>query len=188
MKTYPTLHRLLHWSIAVCLFVLFLTGMLRMTWMSKKFTGAVISKIALENNYALDPQTVKLMSAALLEPMFEWHIYASYLMGVLWIVRLVYMYKSGVRFPNPLKKQTTSLEKIQGLSYILFYLLVFIQLSTGAALSLSVFPDSVLEGMEKLHKAALYTVPLFVVVHLVGIALSEHGKEKGITSKMIGGA
>ena len=43
MKKFTTLHRLIHWLIAVSMLVLFATGFLRMYWMSKKTITAAIS-------------------------------------------------------------------------------------------------------------------------------------------------
>ena len=43
MKKFTLTHRLLHWTIGISIIMLFLTGFLRMEWMSKKNLSALIT-------------------------------------------------------------------------------------------------------------------------------------------------
>src|SRR5690606_15737236 len=62
----------------------------------------------------------------ILNPMWQWHEYASYVIIFIFLMRIAYMLMKGVRFPNPFVGTqfvgTQSIkERLQGMTYILFY-------------------------------------------------------------------
>jgi cytochrome b561 len=131
-KIFTPLHRGLHWGTALLMTVLFITGFLRINWMGKKAILGAIEKnmqgIDLTNEQTI--VTVK----SILDPMWQWHVYAAYVFFVIIAVRIIYMLVKGIRFPNPFSANTSAKEKFQGFIYLLFYLFVIVSSITGAYL------------------------------------------------------
>lgn len=183
-QKFTAVHRILHWIIALAMPVLFITGFLRLYWMNKNGMVAVIeSKTAaspLPKDVAID------IAKTIREPMWEWHEIFAYVMIFAFIARIIYMLVKGIRFPNPFSKSLSLKERLQGFIYIYFYVFVFISAFTGICIQKDFF-TTYSDLIETVHKWGLYWFPIFIVLHLGGIALAENSTEKGITSKMIGG-
>lgn len=182
-KKYTALHRFLHWSTALLMTVLFITGFLRMKWMGKRTIKAAIEQNMSDVTYS-DEQAIA-VAKAVLKPMWIWHEYAAYIVFGLIAIRIVYMLIKGIRFPNPFSSRSSLKEKFQGMIYLLFYLFVIISSFTGAYLKW--WKGDWKEPIEAIHKWGIYWFPIFIVLHFVGIWLAEKYEKKGITSKMIGG-
>jgi cytochrome b561 len=183
-KKFTIIHRILHWSIALIMPVLFITGFLRMYWMNKNGMVSII-----ESKTTASPLSKEVMTdiaKTIREPMWEWHELFANIMIVAFIARIIYMVVKGIRFPNPFNKTLVLKERLQGFIYIYFYVFVFISAFTGICIQKEFFTAYV-EQIEMVHKWGLYWFPIFIVLHLVGIAIVENTSKKGITSKMIGG-
>ena len=187
MKKNTVLHRSLHWIIALGMSVLFITGFLRMYWMSKTVITTAINKNVEIQSLNLDKQALRPIVHSIQSPMFDWHVYAAYLITFAFIARVVYMLAKGIKFPNPFSKNTLNKDKFQGLMYLAFYLLIAIQIVTGAILKYDLGSESIRDLSETVHKFAVYWTPAFILLHFVGIAISENTNRKGIASNMIGG-
>ena len=107
MKKFTTLHRLIHWLIAVSMLVLFATGFLRMYWMSKKTITAAISAELSKNNVQVPQESVVGIAKSIINPMFDWHINFAYVLVFAYILRIIYLLAKGVRYPNPFSKSST---------------------------------------------------------------------------------
>lgn len=121
----------------------------------------------------------------ILNPMWQWHEYAAYIIVFFFLMRIAYMLLKGTRFPNPFIGKQSIKERLQGMTYILFYLFVAIAAITGFYLTWG--DGDLKEPMETVHKLAIYWFPIFILVHIAGIVIAELTGKKGITSKMIGG-
>lgn len=121
----------------------------------------------------------------ILNPMWQWHEYAAYIIVFFFLMRIAYMLLKGTRFPNPFIGKQSIKERLQGMTYILFYLFVAIAAITGFYLKWG--DGDLKEPMETVHKLAIYWFPIFILVHIAGIVIAELTGKKGITSKMIGG-
>ena len=177
-----TAHRFLHWGIGLLISVSFLTGFLRETWMSKKRMAAII-----QDNWSdiTKEEAIKLASS-IRAPMWEWHIYAAYLIVGLFLVRVIYMVVKGIKFPNPFSSQSQGKEKLEGIVYIAFYLLITLNVLTGFYHLWGTEP-SLRKLSGEIHTWSIYWFPIFILLHLGGIYLAEKSNQKGIASKMIGG-
>lgn len=173
-------HRVLHWSLAILISISFITGFLRMVWMGKK---AVIHAVQVNSDLTRD-QAVSIYKT-LREPMWQWHVYAAYLIVFVFILRILYMIVEGIRFPNPFKSTSTGREKFNGAVYIIFYVFLAVQVVTG--LGLKFLSGDIKHSIETIHKLAIYWFPIFILLHLAGVVLAELTHKKGIVSKMIGG-
>jgi len=181
-KQFTTIHRGLHWCTAALMSVLFITGFLRMNWMGKQ---AILNAIERHASGAISQAQTQGIIKSILWPMWQWHELAAYILFAVIAARLIYMAVAGIRFPNPFQRQQALKERIQGLVYILFYLLVVITAITGSYLK---WGDGSLKApMEAVHKWAIYWFPIFAILHFIGIWMTESTLQKGITSRMIGG-
>ena len=187
MKKYTVLHRLLHWITSLGMMILFTTGFLRIVWMSKTVISEAVNKNSQIQSLNLDKQSLRTIVHSVQDPMFEWHVYAAYVVTFAFIIRIIYMLIKGIKFPNPFLKTTTTKEKLQGVTYLGFYVLVAIQIITGSILKFELGPESLGNWAETIHKLAIYWTPAFIILHFAGVAMSENTNRKGITSKMIGG-
>ena len=182
IQHFPRFHRLLHWITALAMTVMFITGLLRMTWMNKNH----IVKIIEDKAAGIPAGKAAEIATAVREPMWEWHEAFAYVVFALLLARIVYMLASGIKFPNPLRRHMPIKERFQGLSYAYFYVFVAVSTFTGASLQQKWFAEYE-DPIEAVHKWGLYWFPVFIVLHAGGIILAEYSSRKGITSKMISG-
>ena len=187
MKTYTVLHRVLHWIFAIFMLILFTTGFLRMYWMSKTVISDAVNKNTAIQSLNLDKKSLRAIVHSVQDPMFEWHVYAAYIITFAFIARVIYMFVKGIKFPNPFVKTTSTKAKFQGFMYLGFYVLIAVQIITGSILKFEIGSESLADLAETTHKLAVYWTPAFILLHLAGIAIAENTDRKGITSKMIGG-
>lgn len=183
-KKYTSIHRLLHWIMALAMPMLFITGFLRMFWMNKNQMVSVI-----ESKTAATPISKDIMTdiaKTIREPMWEWHERIAFVMIAAFVFRIIYMLVKGIRFPNPFSKNLPTKERLQGFVYVYFYVFVFISAITGFSIKYELF-TTYEDTIEMVHKWGLYWFPIFVILHLAGIAIGEMTNRKGIASKMIGG-
>lgn len=185
MKKFSIQHRLLHFVIAVAMIALFITGFLRMTWMNKGTVSQVIQQELTTENIEVSKDTLGTIGKALLAPMWQWHIIFAYVILAFFTFRLIYMFAKGIKFPNPFNGSISVKERFQGLIYILFYLLVLIDIITGFYI---MWGDGTYKAiLEPIHKYSLYWFPIFFNLHLGGIFIAEVTTKPGIVSKMING-
>lgn len=183
-KKFTVFHRLLHWIITLAMSVLFITGFLRMYWMNKKHVISII-----ESKTLATPITTEQMSdiaKTIRAPMWEWHELFAHVMIFSFIARIVYMLVKGIRFPNPFNSALLLKERLQGFTYLYFYLFVFISAVTGVCIEKGFFPQWK-AGIETVHKLGIYWFPIFILLHIIGIVVAEYSNKKGIVSKMIAG-
>lgn len=181
---YTKLHRALHWIAALAMFVLFITGFLRMKWMSKNVIANAINIKTTETPLTKDQ--IGSIIKTIREPMWQWHEIFAKVMIITLIIRIIYMLLKGIKFTNPFKSNITLSERLQGLTYMYFYIFVLISAITGICLENGFFANYD-DTIEDVHKWGLYWFPIFIILHLGGVYLAEHSKQKGITSKMISG-
>lgn len=176
-------HRILHWIMAFAMPVLFATGFLRMYWMNKNH----IIEIIKSKTPGIPTEQMTDIAIAIRTPMWQWHEVFAHVMIFSFIARIIYMLAKGIRFPNPFKKHQPFKERLQGFTYVYFYLFVFISAVTGICIKFGFFSKWE-ESIETIHKLGIYWFPIFILLHITGIIIAESGSKKGIVSKMIGGS
>ena len=182
LRKFTIFHRLLHWIMAIAMPVLFITGFLRMYWMNKNSIVATIQS----KTSAVSKEQMTEIAKSIREPMWQWHEVFAHVMIFAFLARIIYMVIKGIRFPNPFKSNQPLKERLQGFTYIYFYAFVFISAVTGVFIKKELFTEWK-EGIETVHKWGIYWFPIFIILHVVGIAIAEFSTKKGITSRMIGG-
>lgn len=183
-NNYTLLHRLLHWIIAIAMAVIFITGFLRMTWMNKNQIVSIIESKT--QNIELTKEIKVDIAKTIRKPMWQWHEIFAYIVIITFVIRIVYMFTKGIKFPNPFKNNISIKEKMQGYIYIVFYVFVFISAFTGVCIKQDLFLDW-RESIEMIHKSAIIWFPIFVILHFGGLVLAEYSEKKGIVSKIISG-
>lgn len=181
---FTVLHRILHWTMAMAMPVLFITGFLRMYWMNKDGMVSIIQSKT--EATPLSKEQMVSIAKAIREPMWQWHEVFAHIMIISFVIRIVYMIVKGIRFPNPFKSNSSFKERLQGLTYVYFYVFVFISAFTGICIEKG-FLEQWKHSIETVHKWGIYWFPIFIVLHIVGLVIAEHSNKKGIVSKMIGG-
>lgn len=178
-------HRILHAASALLMTLLFLTGFLRMYWMSKKTILNAIESTLLNENQVIEREQLVPIAKEIQAPMWQWHEYAAYVMAIVFLARIIYMLVKGIRFPSPLKGHQPLKDRLQGVVYLLFYMFVAISIVTGFYMK---WGDGTYEELaETIHKWAVYWFPAFIFLHFAGILILEFSDKKGISSKMISG-
>lgn len=159
-----------------------ITGFLRMTWMNKKHMAGIMA----DHLKDISKEDLIMTAKAIRAPMWEWHEIFAYVVFAVFTLRIIYMLVKGIRFPNPFAKEVYWLERLQGLTYIVFYLFVAFSIYSGSMLEWAEKTEYV-KKLEAIHKLGLYFYPAFIVIHLLGVYIEEKTKKNRITSKMIGG-
>lgn len=181
-QTFTPLHRLLHWTLAISVSGVFLTGFLRLYWMNKDKVVGIISG----TSDLLSKDEMVGIAKNIQVSMWQWHIIFAYIIVGAFIIRIIYMLIKGIRFPDPFNKQLSFIERFQGGIYILFYLFVAFNIFSGSY-HMWMPKSEFRTAITMIHKWAVYWFPIFLILHLGGVYLAEKSSHKGISSKMIGG-
>jgi cytochrome b561 len=184
-KNFSFTHRLLHWLIAFSILFMMLTVFLRLTWLEKNNVAAILQDNLKALNISLNHDDAIKIAKQIRKPMWDWHIYTGYFLIGLYVLRLINLYFSGIKFPNPFHRASNLKQKIQGWTYIIFYFLMGISLITGFFI-VNGSPDYK-DFLESIHVQSIYYVVLFIIMHMAGLVISELSNGKGIVSKMIYG-
>jgi len=157
-----------------------LTVFLRLNWMEKNHVAAIlIDKLAGIDIEITKDQAIKI-AKQIRKPMFDWHIIIGYVVSGVFVLRMLFHIKNKKSF-NP----TTKRERFQLWVYRIFYVLLAATLITGLIIEFG--PKSIKKSIEEIHELTLYYMIAFLILHFLGVLLSEFISKKGIVSKMIGG-
>lgn len=143
--------------------------------MEKEVSDTVLSK-----------EQMVTIAKAIREPMWQWHVIFAHVVIFAFLIRIIYMLSRGIRFSNPFNSKISRKERLQGFTYLYFYLFVLISAITGICLRLGLFADWK-DTIEGVHKLGIYWFPIFILLHFAGILIAEFSGKKGIVSKMISG-
>ncbi len=181
MKTSHKLSdRILHWTLAFSILFILLTVFLRLNWMEKNHVAAILmDKLSLIDISVSKEQAIKI-AKQIRKPMFDWHIYVGYVAFGIFVLRVLYNF-----LHKEMYDPKTSKERFQLWVYRVFYIFLGITLITGLYMEFG--PDFLNDLSEEVHKLTLYYIIPFLIVHFVGILVSELTTKGGIVSKMIGG-
>jgi cytochrome b561 len=70
----------MHWAIALCVFILLLTIFLRLTWMNKENVADIIQNYLAATGTTLSRDELIVLAKQIRKPMWDWHIYAGYVL------------------------------------------------------------------------------------------------------------
>lgn len=183
---YSITYRIMHWAIAFTLIFILLTIFLRLTWMNKYNMAEIIQTYLIKEGVSLtDDQTI-VLAKNIRRPMWNWHIYAGYVLTGLFSIRFLLPLFGEMKFQNPLAKGLTTKLRIQKWTYIIFYIGIIISLITGLMMEFG--PENLAKRAENIHVLALYYLIPFIVVHIIGVLRAEFTDQKGIIYRIIRGS
>lgn len=184
-RIYDLVHRFLHWGIAITMSMTLLTILLRLGWMNKFHVADILDAELTMRGIELDESERIRIAKQIRKPMWDWHIYSGYALAVLFGLRLLYNRITGNGFHSPFRKQTVLHEKIASWSYLLFYVFIFGSLVTGLLIEHG--PREWRKGLESVHEWSLYYLIAFILLHFVGLYISERTTDAQKVRKMWAG-
>ena len=185
-EAYSRWYRIFHWAIAITFVFLLLTIFLRLTWLNRDNTAAIIKDHLDRNGVELPQDQLIVLAKQIREPMWKWHVYTGYVLVGLFTLRSFLWFSRRMKFPDPRNDGYTIKEKFQKWSYVIFYIGVVISLVTGLIIEFG--PKSVKKSVESIHELSIYYLVPFVIVHIGGVLLAEFTDRKGIISRIVSGS
>lgn len=185
-KNYSAVYRMIHWSIAICMFLLLITIFLRLTWMNKNNVAEIIQNYLNTNrDQSLTQDQLIVLAKKIRQPMWDWHINLGYILTGLFGLRFILPFFGVMKFQNPLNKELIFKEKFQNWIYLFFYVCVIISLATGLLIKFG--PIEIKKSTEEIHILSIYYLIAFIILHIGGVLWSEFTNQKGIISKIVSG-
>ena len=184
-KKYSKVYRILHWLIAISMILILITIFLRLTWLNKYNVAEIIQNYLITTDQQLSQDQLIVLAKKIRKPMWDWHIYIGYTLVGLFTIRFLLPFFGVMKFQNPLKKGITMKERFQNWVYIVFYICIVITLLTGLIIEQG--PKHLKKSMEEIHELSIYYLVAYIVIHLIGIIISEFTNKKGIISAIISG-
>lgn len=182
---YSRLYRIMHWAIALTFLLLLLTIFLRLTWMNKYNMAAIIQEFLSSTDLVLSSEQSIALAKKIRQPMWDWHVYLGYTLVALFSLRFILAGFGQLKIQNPLGKNLSIKVRFQKWVYLIFYLCVFISLSTGILIVWG--PKAWKKPIEEIHELGIYYLIAFIVIHLAGALIAEFTDQKGIISRIISG-
>lgn len=190
MKKYDGIFRSWHWLNAMLMFALFITVLLRETFLNKHSVAQIIAEKLNALSIHIDNSQAILIAKAIREPMWQWHIYLGLGIFALLIVRLfLFQTISGKINYTHLKENTTHKFAVK-VGYLVIYVAIFVVSITGIVIA---YPDTVgiskefAHNFKELHEVASAIITIFTPLHIIGVVIAENKGEKNIVSDMING-
>ncbi|NOQ32246.1 MAG: cytochrome b/b6 domain-containing protein [Helicobacteraceae bacterium] len=185
-KEYSVELRVWHWLNAIAVLGLLGTVILRKTFLSWRDNSLLIIEKFSSFDIVVTAEQAKLVAKAIRAPMWEWHIIFGLALAVLIVYRLIMIARRGTQFP----KNPSSHMKIVYMGYIVLYAILTSMAVSGLVMyfheALGISKDFA-HSIKELHEYAMWSVALFVPMHIVGVFKAENDDQKGIVSKMISG-
>lgn len=184
-KNYSAVFRMIHWSIAICMFLLLFTIFLRLTWMNKNNVAEIIQNYLNTTDQSLTQDQLIVLAKKIRQPMWDWHIYLGYALTGLFGLRFILPFFGEMKFQNPFNKELVFKEKFQNWIYLIFYVCVVISLATGLLIKFG--PGEIKKSMEEIHILSIYYLIAFIILHIGGVLWAEYTMHKGIISRIVSG-
>lgn len=196
----PLSIRIWHWLNALVIVGLLLTVLLRKTVLSWRTNSSVISTKLEAAGQAITPDLAKDIAVTIRNPLWDWHIYMGYALGVLLVVRvlialfvqkrcIILAVVDSIKSKNIFNPNTRHYYLVRAL-YAVFHVMTLLMVVTGLVL---IFKDNM--GLEKsvssvfkeVHEISMWFFVGFIGLHILGVMVSENGQDAGLVSDMISG-
>lgn len=184
--TYSKTFRVMHWAMAITFVLLLGTIFLRLTWLNKDSVALIIESFLREKQINLSQEDTLLLAKKVRKPMWEWHIYLGYILTGLYLIRVSLGVTKKMIFTNPFNAAFSLKEKLQYLSYLVFYVLTAVSLCTGLLIVHG--PKSVKSPLEEIHELSIYYLLAFMCAHIGGVLIAEITNSPGIISRIMRGS
>lgn len=191
--------RLWHWLDALAILGLLSTVLLRKTFLSWHTNSAFIETTLHDAGTTITPELAKQIAVGIREPMWDFHYIFGFTLAGLFVVRIIlglipgqHPMFGGLRkyFKAPAGSKPSKHFLAIKAGYAIFYAMVTFMIVTGLSMyfktELSLSKDLV-GNIKELHELSMWFFAAFVVVHIVGVVVSENQEEPGLVSDMING-
>jgi len=187
---FTPLYRIWHWTMAFSVIGLLGTVALRKSFLSWHTNAAIIQNKLAEVGTEVTVESAKMVAKAIRAPMWEWHYIFALFLGISIAMRLFMIAREPKIFPLLVFIRAPKEEKLQrGTYFFLCFSLMVMALSGGTLYFHESFgfTDAEVHWVKELHEYVMYSVLLFVSLHLAGVLRHEFTTKEGIISKMIHG-
>lgn len=177
--------RLMHWLLAILMFLLLGTIFLRLTWLEKQGVSEIISAYAADEQIAMSEDQALSLARKIRKPMWQWHIWLGYAITAVYVLRMLLPLVGRMRFASPRQAGLNTQTRWQYTIYLIFYVLLGASLTTGLLIEFG--PDAWHETVEEVHVLSIYYFLTYMVLHLGGVFLAEFTSLPGVISRIISG-
>jgi cytochrome b561 len=173
---YTFINRFLHWGIAIIMTFILLTILLRLGWLNKFHLAEILNENLRARGIVLPEEELIVVAKKIRKPMWNWHIYSGYALTVLYTLRILYnVFSKRFKGSAVAAMRRESRGSLQSLTYLVFYLFVFVSLATGLLIENG--PKAWKGTLEGIHEWSLWYLVAFIALHFIGLALSEKAGE-----------
>lgn len=166
-RSFDRTFRLMHWSLAILMFLLLGTIFLRLTWLEKYSVAEIINAYAADQQLEINQEQAVTLAKKIRKPMWQWHIWLGYAITAVYVLRMLLPLFGRMRFASPKQAGLDAKTRFQYWVYLVFYVLLGASLSTGLLIEFG--PDAWHEAVEEAHKLSIYYFVTYMVLHLGGV-------------------
>lgn len=177
--------RIMHWLLAILMFLLLVTIFLRLTWLEKYSVAEIINAYAADQQIDISQDQAVSLAKKIRRPMWQWHEWLGYAITAVYALRMLLPLFGRMRFASPKQAGLDGQTRFQYWVYLVFYVLLGASLTTGLLIEFG--PDAWHEAMEDAHKLSIYYLVAYMVLHLGGVLLAELTTLPGLISRVISG-
>lgn len=177
--------RLMHWLLAILMFLLLGTIFLRLTWLEKYSVAEIINTYAADQQVEISQEQAVILAKKIRKPMWQWHIWLGYAITAVYVLRMLLPLFGRMRFASPKQAGLDAKTRFQYWVYLVFYVLLGASLCTGLLIEFG--PDAWHEAVEEAHKLSIYYFITYMALHLGGVFLAEFTHLPGLISRVISG-
>lgn len=184
-RTFDRTFRIMHWLLAILMFLLLVTIFLRLTWLEKFSVAEIINTYAADQQINITQDQAVTLAKKIRKPMWQWHIWLGYAITAVYVLRMLLPLFGRMRFASPKQAGLDGKTRFQYWVYLVFYVLLGASLSTGLLIEFG--PDAWHETLEELHVLSIYYFVAYMLLHIGGVLLAEFTSLPGLISRVISG-
>ncbi|CAN5492583.1 hypothetical protein BH10BDE1_BH10BDE1_23290 [soil metagenome] len=203
-KYQPLSLRLWHLANAIVILGLLGTVVLRKTLLSWRANSALIEQKLNAVGTSITPELAKEIAVAIRDPLWDFHVYLGFALGVLLLSRIlvaIFIEKKcpgiaalksamGIRdLPAEERPKALHFSAVK-LGYAVFYLATLLMVATGLLMNFDTslgLPKDFVDALQEIHEFTMWFFVVFIVGHITGVVIAENRTDKGIVSDMING-
>lgn len=203
-KFQPLSLRLWHWLNAVTILGLLVTVLLRKTLLSWRSNSTLIQEKLNEAGMVITPELAKEVAVAIRNPLWDWHIFLGFTLGILLIGRIMISIftdrkcidaqniKNVIRVTSlPVSEKREAIHyTFVKIGYAVFYLVTALMVVTGFMLNFKVdlnLSKDFAGVLKEIHELMMWFFVVFVGGHVIGVIIAENRNDQGLISDMING-
>lgn len=184
-RTFDRTFRIMHWLLAILMFLLLVTIFLRLTWLEKFSVAEIINTYAADQQIDISQDQAVTLAKKIRKPMWQWHIWLGYAITAVYVLRMLLPLLGRMKFASPHQEGLSTQTRWQYAIYLVFYVLLGASLTTGLLIEFG--PDAWHEAVEEAHVLSIYYFITYMVLHLGGVFLAEFTSLPGIISRIVSG-